>query len=220
MSGIQIADAKAPFVQFDVRAEEDRNASIAAGRFIAKDVIYAIITPHGSKDQIERVATEWLDQLDQQCREGRMPQGWNKAFRHAYDEYLAGRTIPLEGTSIANWPLVSPSQARNLQDLKILTVEVLAQANEEVIRRLGMGGRDLVKKAQEFLKQASGPGKDTARIVALEQELADLKATVESLTLTNQALASQVKVTGQVTPAAEIITSGDLFDAPAPGRKL
>jgi hypothetical protein len=222
MSGIQIADAKAPFVRFEVRAEEDRAATIASGRFVAKDVVFALITPHGSKDRIERVAEEWLAQLDQQCTEGRMPRDWAKAYRHAYNEFLEGREVPPEGTAIINWPLVSPSQVRALQDLKVLTVEVLAGANEEVIRRLGMGGRDLVKKAQEFLKQANGPGKDAARLVALEQQVNDLTATVQQLTITNQALSAQVKAGGQAqpTPADDSITSDDLFGAPAPGRKL
>lgn len=193
MSGIQIADAKAPFVRFEVRAEEDRAESVKAGRYVTKDVVYAVITPHGSKDEIDRVAEEWLNSMDKQAREKRLPMDWAKAYRHAYNEFLEGRTIPLEGTPIANWPMVSPSQVKNLQSLHILTVEVLAGANEQVIARLGMGGRDLVKRAQEYLKQAEGPGKAAAQITSLEQRVEDLSNMVRNLEQQNELLRSQVQ---------------------------
>jgi cell division protein FtsB len=207
---------------FETRAEEDRGESIKLGRYVTKDVDYALITPHGSKDQIDRVASEWLDKLDADAREGRIPRDWAKAFRHAYDEWKAGHELPTHGTPIANWPLVTPSQVKNLRELRVMTVEVLAEANEEVIRRLGMGGRDLVAKAKEYLKQAAGPGQAAAQITALEQKVADLTATVEQLSATNQMLAAQAKqIPTPLDPAAANpgISSSDLFDSePAPAR--
>lgn len=181
MSGVQIADAKAPFVQFELRAEEDREQSVATGRFVAKDVAYALITPHGSKDQIERVAEEWLNSMDAEVRGGRLPPEWASGWRKAYDAWKTGQEIPLEGTSIRNWPLASPAQVKTLIGLNVLTVEVLAAANESLIARLGMGGRSLVDKAKEYLKQADGPGKAASQITALQQQNEDLSKTVEHL---------------------------------------
>ena len=43
-----------PFVNFEVRAEEDRTASIEQGHYVAVDVDYALITPAGSRDCVER----------------------------------------------------------------------------------------------------------------------------------------------------------------------
>ena len=45
----EIMQARPPYVQFEMRAVEDRQASIDAGHYVAKDVAYAIITPAGSR---------------------------------------------------------------------------------------------------------------------------------------------------------------------------
>ena len=180
MPGIQIADAKAPWVVFETRAEEDRDASIQQGRFVARDVDYAIITPHGSKDRVERVVKEWFDHLDREAAQGRFESNWLTAYKRAYVSWKEGREIPTEGTPIINWPLLSPSQVRMLQDLHILTVEVLANANEELIRRLGMGGRNLVQKAKDYLAQAT-PGKAAEETAALRSQVESQGHTIKDL---------------------------------------
>lgn len=179
MQGIQINEAKAPWVMFERRAEEDRAASIAEGRYVAKDIDYALITPHGSKDQIERVVKDWFEHLEQQVREERFDAVWLSKYKAAYENWKAGKEIPIEGTPILNWPLLSPAQVRMLQDLHILTIEALAGSNEEAIRRMGMGGRNLVNKAQEFLKQVK-EGRSTEEVIALREIVEGLKAVVEA----------------------------------------
>ena len=56
-------DAKPPFVIFETRAVEDREQSIAEGHYVAKDVNYAIITPAGTKDRIEKVAEDFAAEV-------------------------------------------------------------------------------------------------------------------------------------------------------------
>lgn len=180
MPGIQIADAKAPWVVFETRAEEDRDASIQQGRFVARDVDYAIITPHGSKDRVERVVKEWFDYLEREAAQNRFDANWLAAYKRAYASWKEGREIPTEGTPIINWPLLSPSQARMLQDLHVLTVEVLAGANEELVRRLGMGGRNLVQKAKDYLAQAT-PGKAAEETAALRSQVESQEHTIKDL---------------------------------------
>lgn len=180
MPGIQIADAKAPWVVFETRAEEDRDASIQQGRFVARDVDYAIITPHGSKDRVERVVKEWFDYLEREATQSRFDANWLAAYKRAYASWKEGREIPTEGTPIINWPLLSPSQARMLQDLHVLTVEVLAGANEELVRRLGMGGRNLVQKAKDYLAQAT-PGKAAEETAALRSQVESQEHTIKDL---------------------------------------
>lgn len=187
MSGVQIAAAKAPWVMFERRAEEDRSASIEAGRYVARDVDYVLITPHGSRDQIERVVSEWFDYLKQQVAEQRFEADWLAAYRRAYDAWKEGKEIPVEGTPVINWPVASPAQVRMLQDLRILTVEVLAEANSELIARLGMGGLSLVEKAKAFVSQANGPGK-------LAEQIADLKTRTEAAERINADLIEKNKV--------------------------
>lgn len=187
MAGIQIADPKAPWIMFERRAVEDRDATIKEGRYVAKDVDFVLVTPHGSKDQIEAEVKDWLARQEQQVKELRLEASWYQAYTRAYHAWKEGQELPLEGTPIINWSVISPAQVRMLQDLHILTVEVLAAANEEVIRRLGMGGRTLVDKAKDWLKQASGPGK-------VVEELGALRSMVETLKSQNDALAESNKI--------------------------
>jgi hypothetical protein len=213
--GIQIAESKAPWIAFVTRAVEDRAASIAAGRYVAKDQDYVLITPHGSKDRIEQIAGEWLDTMDQEVRNKRLPEEWAKSYRRAYASWKEGNGIPLEGTPIINWPVVSPAQIELLKSLKVLTVEVLAGANEELIRRLGMGGRALVDKAKDFLQAADGPGKLAQEMEALRQMVVGLKARTETLEEQNQALRQQVRSGQQVGEPQEAFSASDILDEPA-----
>lgn len=233
MSGIQIADAKAPFIMFERRAVEDRAASIEQGRYVARDVDIVLITPHGSKDQFERVADDWISNMEAQVQQGRLDQNWLRAYKQAYANWKEGRETPLEGTSIANWPVVSPAQVELLRSLRVLTVEVLANANEELIKRLGMGGRTLVDKARDYLAVAQDKGKVVEEVGNLRGKVEGLQKTVEQLAATNEQLMAELRtyragVPG-AQPAAQPASSGpgigasDLIDdePPAqPKRKL
>lgn len=219
MAGIQINEAKAPWIMFERRAVEDRAESIAQGRYVAKDVDFVLITPHGSKDQIERVVSEWFEHNEQEVAQGRLDLNWHRKYQEAYENWVSGKEVPLEGTPIINWPLLSPAQVRALQDLKILTVEVLANANEEAIRRLGMGGRNLVAKAKEFIAQTER-GKSVEQVVALEEKVRALelmnKAQAERLDQMMAALgkgASAAEAPSATGESSEI-GLGDLLESP------
>ena len=170
-----------PYVVFEVRAEEDRNATIEAGHFVARDVDYALITPAGSKDCTERIVSEWFEKLENDVRDGRFPREWLTAYRGVYKDFKEGRETPLTGTAITGWPVVSPAQVKNLLQLQIRTVEDLATANEEVIARFGMGGRALKQKAIDWLASAGNSGKVTEELAALRQANADMLQRNEDL---------------------------------------
>ena len=53
------------YVQFEVRAVEDRTATLESGHFVAKDVIYALVTPAGTKDRLEKNAEEWIKRMEE-----------------------------------------------------------------------------------------------------------------------------------------------------------
>ena len=170
-----------PYVSFERRGEEDRDASNAAGHYVAKDVNYAIITPQGSKDRIERNAEEWLEMLEAQASQDRFPREWVRQFKSMYEDWKAGNEPALNGTDVRNWPVASPANVQMLLQARLRTVEDLAQANEEAIGRLGMGGRALKAKAQEWLASSNDIGKQSEALVALKAENADLKARNTSL---------------------------------------
>lgn len=191
-----IQQERPPFVQFEVRSIEDRNASIEQGRYVGVDTDFAIITPVGSKDRIERVASEWLAKIKLDEANNRCPKGWYASFKGMYEEWKAGNEVPLNGTSLREWPLLTPTQLKTLQSINVHTIEDLAQANEETIMRLGMGGRDLKQKAQDWLAKA----KDSGQIVA---ELAALRARLENVETRNKELEARNKALEEAVEAAK-----------------
>lgn len=218
---LAIKEDKAPWVMYERRAVEDRAASIAQGHYVARDEDWVLVTPYGSKDQIERVASEWFANLEKEVSQNRFPSEWFRAFKHKYDQWKEGLVVPDEGIPLINWPVISPGQVRMCQDLHILTVEKLAGANEEVIRRLGMGARELVQKARDYLSVASHDGKVTEEITAIRAENNGLKGTVKALQDQVQALVAAQQLGQQVRqPEQELEIAGGLLDDEPPVRKL
>ena len=190
---IQVAEARPPYVKFEYRAVEDRDASITAGHFVTKDLAYAIITPQGSKDQIERIVDEWFAALEQQVQEERFPQNWLQAFKGSFENWKNDREDPVSGTSVRNWSVLSPSQVTMLLNFHVKTVEDLAAANEELISRLGMGGRSLVEKAKLFMNQATDSGKVVEQMSALRVKNEELSEQNKALIDQLAALTAEVK---------------------------
>ena len=165
-----------PYVIFEVRPVEDRAASIEAGHFVAKDVHYAIITPAGTRDRIEKEAKLWLADLEIGVQQERMPREWLHAFQRAYRDWCENRETPEFGIPVTDWPAIGPSQVRMLQDIGLRTVEQVAEANEEAVSRIGMGGRALKSKAQAYLDAAKDTGKIAAELDAMRKKIEALEA--------------------------------------------
>ena len=201
---VQKLEERPPYVRFEVRAEEDRQASLDAGHYVGKDVHYALITPMGSKDCIERKADEWFDKLKQDVSEGRCPREWLAAFKEVYKEWCEGREAPVNGTPITDWPPVSPSQVKTLLSLQVRTVEDLAAANEEVLGRIGMGGRALKQRAIDWLTSSESAGKASGELSALKAANENLQARNTQLEAQLKELAAKVDaLTGVEKPAAK-----------------
>ena len=171
---------------------------------MVKDIDYALITPHGSKDRLERRVDEWFGVLDEAVKQERMPQQWVQAYKNAYSAWKEGREVPLEGTSVRNWPLLTPAQVENCINLNVRTVEDLAAANEELLGRLGMGGRALKDKASAWLATSGSDGAKTAeRVSQLEASNRQLTADNKALTDAITTLRSEVRALRRAPAAAE-----------------
>jgi hypothetical protein len=188
--------ARPAYVVFEIRSEEDRTATFETGKYCAKDVNYAIITPQGSKDRIEREVTSWFENLDAEVQSGRMPGEWVQAYRTKYAAWVEGREIPEFGTSVANWPSISPAQVRMLQEARLRTIEDLAAANESSIASLGMGGRALKQRAVEWLASAKDVGK-------VAEEMAAMRVKNETLEAQNKSMQAQIDELIARLPAAK-----------------
>jgi hypothetical protein len=171
---IAVAPERAPFVEFKMIAKDDPVKSHQVGYRVTKDVAYAFITQPGSKDQFEYEAEKWLDSIKHKAIDGHYPQAWVDAFNKKYEAWKEGREAPLDGTSVREWPLLSPAQAENFVTLRILTIEDVAAMTEEAMARFGMGSRNLREKAKEWLQ-----GKQISDIAM--QENIELKKRVQEL---------------------------------------
>ena len=182
-----------PYVQFEVQSVEDRGASLQQGHYITKDVVFAVVTPAGSKDRIPRQADDWFAQLEQQVQEGRFSREWLNHYKAAYDAFKSDREPPLHGTSIRYLTVLSPAQVQLCLNFSVRTIEDLAAANEETLGRLGMGARMLKQKAIEWLESSKTVGQQVEKITALQQRNTDLEELVKIQGEKITALTTQVE---------------------------
>jgi hypothetical protein len=170
------------YVRFEMRAVEDKPASEAKGMYVAKDVEFAIVTPCYSKDELHFRADKWLAQMDENVRNNRMPLEWANQYKRAYQAWKEGQELPLDGTPIKGWAVISPAQQENLIRLHIRTVEDLAGINDDAIRQIGMGAVNMKQKAAAWLSQAHDKGPATMEIARLTKQTEVQAGQIEKLT--------------------------------------
>jgi hypothetical protein len=149
-----------------------------SGRYMAKDVDFALITPPYSKDVVEQRVDKWFDKLAIDIKNNRIPAQWVEGYRASYQAWKRGEEMPPEGTAIKGWGVISPAQQENLIRINVLTVEDLAVINDEGLKRIGMGARDLKNKAVAWLSQLRDKGALTMEMASVKNENEQLRATV------------------------------------------
>lgn len=183
-----------PLVRFEVQAEEDRAASVEAGRPVFKDVIYAHITPSGSRDTVMREVQAWFENLRQQVKEERFPKEWLRRLEEGLEEFkkdnLADVTI---GTSLKNWAGISPAEAKNCINAKVMTIEQLAGANEEALAAIGIGGRELKDRAAAYMRSVGGDTSLALENSSLKEQVKSLQQTVDSMQTQLQKANAQIE---------------------------
>ena len=185
-------DERPAYVQFERRAVEDKPESEKQGLSISKDVDFVKVTPPYSKDCYVQQVDVWFKNVENNVKNNRTPQLWLDHWKQAYEAFLKGQDAPLLGTPIRDWSAISPAQIKNLIHLNILTIEDLANANDEGLKRIGMGAVELRNKARNWLQAANDHGPLVMKVTALENENNQLKGTIESLQNKIQALTQQI----------------------------
>jgi|TARA_R110000751_G_scaffold80855_1_gene162978 hypothetical protein len=167
------------YIEFELDAVEDRDASIEQGMPVYKDVEIAHLTPIGCQgtNVVQKFIT--AKQLDEWRFGDNRRQGPVPYYIEAYEAWKAGLAIPANGLDIKNWPGVTPAQLKTCQEAGVRTVEDLGEANADTIRRLGMGSLLLVQKAKIYLENAE-TNKAAEEISALRMQMADLKTLLDT----------------------------------------
>lgn len=170
-----------PFVEFERRAVENKSESLAQGRWVGKDVDYAVITPPHSRDIVYLTVDAWWNTMKREIARGNMKKEWLDGYQKKYQMWLQGQELPPDGTPIKNWSAISPAEVKTLTGLNIYTVEDLALCNENDMRHIGMGARSLIDKAKAWIKSTKDHGSVTLENSNLKKENENLKAELETL---------------------------------------
>lgn len=186
------------YVRFERRAVDDKAATLAAGHYVSKDEDYALITPPYSKDCVEKKVSSWFPQVEVNVKNGRVPQSHLDFWKRAYQAWKDGQEEPINGTSVKDWNALSPAQCKNLISAGCRTIEDLAQANDEALKRIGMGAIELRQKAKAWLQAAKDHGPITMEIVSLQKENDQLKGSIESMQEQIRLLTMQLGSRGNV----------------------
>lgn len=180
---MQMMPEKCPAVRFEKFAIEDRNATIAAGRRILKDVDMAWVKQIGERDETPCIADEWIEKLYAKAIGSNgstptIPMEWYERAKTVLSNWRKGFETPLEGYPVREWAILTPAQVQNLHGMDTFSVEQIAAWNEGAVARYGMGGREMRDKARLWLE--SGDQK-AEQIQALQAENKDLKTTLQKL---------------------------------------
>jgi hypothetical protein len=154
-------------VRFYKKSVQQEQESIEAGRPIFKEFDFVHICVAG--DTLTEIDTYALNSHKQ-----RFPMQWANYMNRvgAHDEEVIG-------TPLAEWPLVSKSQAEELRAMKFHTVESIANASDQQLQRMGMAAgmspyafRDKAKAFLNLATSAAETDKREQEINALKEELA------------------------------------------------
>lgn len=142
-------------VRFFWFEKENEARSKEEGRPIYDQVeMIEILTP-GCKDRLHRLVND-IDKM---------------RFREKYKSFKEISNNTIEGTPLAQFPFISVADRRELEYFNVYTGEQLINMPDGNIDRLGVNGRDLIKKVTAFMQMA----KDTAVVSRMTDENESLK---------------------------------------------
>ena len=158
------------YAEFYVKPVKQNFASEEAGRPIFADVVYVkIMTPSDQLTQIDTIARE--------DHKARFPRQW------AYFQNKQAGMQQVVGTPVGEWPQLTASAAEELRALKFFTVELIANANDSQLQKIGMiagmSPHSLRDKARAFLNLANDSAEEAKReaeLQALRDENEKIKA--------------------------------------------
>lgn len=216
-------EERPPYVRFERKAIENVPESQKAGHWVGKDTDFVKITPAYTKDVIVRDVDGWFKKLEQDRRNGRIPDTWIPHYKRAYEAWKSGQEPPVDGIPIRGWLAISQAQQELLTSLGILTVEDLAGVTEDAMRRIGMGAVKMKNLAVAALKAAKEQGPLVLENADLKARLALAEQNVETLSGQLAALKEYVRANqlGQAQeapqeldadPDANAIAASDLMD--------
>jgi hypothetical protein len=191
-------------VRFYRKPVHQEQESMDAGRPIYKEFDFVHICVAG--DTLTEIDTYAL-----QNHKTRFPIQWAN-----YMNRQGANDDEVVGTPVAEWPLVSKSQAEELRAMKFHTVESIASASDQQLQRMGMAAgmspyafRD---KAKAFLNLASSSAETDKReqeINALKEELAKKEQETAKIKQDTDARIAEVQAKFELQMATLLVAVGE-----------
>jgi hypothetical protein len=147
------------YAEFYIKPVKQNFASEEAGRPIFADVVYVkIMTPSDQLTQIDTIARE--------DHKARFPRQW----MHFQNKQAGVQQVV--GTPVGEWPQLTASASEELRALKFFTVELIANANDSQLQKIGMiagmSPHSLRDKARAFLNLANDSAEEAKREAELK----------------------------------------------------
>lgn len=162
----ELADRKRLFARFKVIPQPNEAKSKEAQRPIYDDVEFVEVFIPGEREPSTFPSNEH----------------YRAQYPEAYAKFKAGQTVVNSGTPLETLTWLQPGRVAELKGISIFTVEQLADIADSRIARLGMGGREEVRKAKVFL-DAAASGAVVQKLAdeneALKAQIAELRAEFE-----------------------------------------
>lgn len=161
--------ANRPNIRFWVETIEDKAATQAEGRFVAREVeICAITIPGDTKSVVERKVTNQIKEI----------------YAPEYQAWKAGQEVAAVGTPIERFPDLRPAEIQMLRHANIMTVEALAGLPDAHLQNVGPWAANRREQARAFLQAQS----DSNAAVAFVEKYKDLKGEYEREQASRKAL--------------------------------
>jgi hypothetical protein len=133
-------------VKFFNAYNENREKTLKEGRPIYDEIPSISIQWPGGDETVRRIEPQDIQEYPQE-----------------YKAFQVGNEPVDSGTPLVQWPPIPGTAVRELQHMGFKTVEQLAEANDEVKRRLGPLSR-FVKLAQEWMKAANSSQSEVVKL--------------------------------------------------------
>lgn len=165
---------QALLVKFFYKTVPDHGASEEQGRACFKEREYIDISIPGARGAGATRPASFRDK---------------KRFERHYQAFKQRVELPLEGTPLSEWPVITRAHAEELAFSNVKTVEQLSQMSDTIASGF-MGGQSFKAKAKEWLARAQADvtvskmegelAKRDAKIAELSGKLEELMASLEA----------------------------------------
>ena len=155
-------------VRFFLYPQQDIRRSNEEGRPIFYDKEMVEILIPGSRDKLHKEVTEDV----------------KRRFRKRYEAWKEASDNKVDGTPLTEFPFISSAERKELEYFNIFTGEQLINMADGYIDKVGVNGRDLIKKVKNYMtmaKDSSLLGKITSENEQLKREMAMLKEQMQHL---------------------------------------